>query len=202
MKIRMKMFAAVCAACVMMAAAALTSFAGTVNPVTPGQQGRLPAFRYTDEAPYMNTILDYMTATRGQYYDAGDVMIPNFIIMKTDESNPQDIKVWGNFWINNYDLQGDNLLCKNGGEFPGLLHLRKTPAGYAVIGEDMVGDGSSSQPDSRRIFGVAEDLMRAYQNQDLVREQNRTNTIRKYVLQNNLSISTYQDYGWDKVQVR
>ena len=130
-------------------------------------------------------------------------MIPNFIIMKADESNPGDIKVWGNFEIENYDLQGDNLLCKNGGSNPGLIHLRQTPAGtYEVTGAEMVGDCSDYTPDVNRIFGADQDLLRAFSNQDLIREKNRTDTIRRYVMRNNLPVNTYQDYGWDKVSVR
>ena len=195
----------------MAAAMTLTGFAAELTARGPqgsqgskGQQGRLPEFSYIDDAPYMNTILDYMMETRGQYFEPGDVMIPNFVILRTDDRNPEDVKIWGNFWINNYDLQGDNLFCKNGGEAPGVIHLRKTPAGsgYAVTWADFVGDGSNNQPDSERIFGVDADLMRAYANQDLITERNRTDTIRKYVFMNGLPINTYQDYGWEKIQLR
>ena len=178
----------------MTAAMTVTAFAAAVP------SGRnLPEFRYTNDAPYMNTILDYVKKTDGQYYDAGDVMIPNYIVLKADESDPQDVKVWGNFWTMNYDLQGDNLFTKNGGEVSGLIHLRKTPAGYEVTGFDKVGDGSSYTPDMNRIFGVDQALMNAFRNLDAVKEQNRADTIRKYVMQNGLNIRTYQDYGWDKV---
>ena len=147
MKIRT--IAAALTAAVMTAAMTVTAFAAAVP------SGRsLPEFRYTNDAPYMNTILDYVKKTDGQYYDAGDVMIPNFIVLKADESDPQDVKVWGNFWTMNYDLQGDNLFTKNGGEVSGLIHLTKTPAGYEVTGFDKVGDGSSYTPDMNRIFGV------------------------------------------------
>ena len=197
-----KIFAAAVITGIMAAAMCITSFAGGMA-CPADQKQKLPEFRYTEEAPYMNAILDHIKNTQGQYYEAGDVMIPNFIIMKADESNPGDIKVWGNFEIENYDLQGDNLFCKNGGSNPGLIHLRKTPAGtYEVTGADMVGDGSNYTPDVNRIFGADQDLLRAFGNQDLIRDKNRTDTIRRYVMRNNLPINTYQDYGWDKVSVR
>ena len=202
---KMKAFAAVLMTGMMAAAMTLTGFAAELTGRGPqGSQGRLPEFHYVDDAPYMDTILDYMVQTRGQWFESGDVMIPNFVIMRTDDSNPDDVKVWGNFWINNYDLQGDNLFCKNGGEAPGCVHLRRTPAGsgYTVTWADFVGDGSNNQPDSERIFGIDADLMRAYANQDLVTERSRTDTIRKYVFMNGLPINTYQDYGWEKVQLR
>ena len=102
MKIRT--IAAALTAAVMTAAMTVTAFAAAVP------SGRnLPEFRYTNDAPYMNTILDYVKKTDGQYYDAGDVMIPNYIVLRADESDPQDVKIWGNFWTMNYDLQGDNL---------------------------------------------------------------------------------------------
>lgn len=192
---------------IMTAAMSLTSFAGgLVKPMTPAGpaavQQKLPEFHFYDEAPYMNTILDYMKNNQGKDYDAGDVMIPNFLVLRVDESNPEDVKVWGNFWIMNYDLRGDNLFCKNGGSYPGLFHLRKTPAGYEVTGTDMVGDGSDYTPDVNRIFGVDQDLLKAFNNQDQIREAYRTDTIRRYVMRHDLPINTYQDYGWDKVSVK
>ena len=187
----------------MAAAMTLTGFAAELTGRGPqGSQGRLPEFHYVDDAPYMDTILDYMVQTRGQWFESGDVMIPNFVIMGTDETNPDDIKVWGNFWVMNYDLEGDNLMMKNGGENPGLLHLKKTGTGYTVTGADMVGDGSSNAPDARRIFGTDEKLMRFYQNQDLVVDRNRADTIRRYVIRNGLNINSFQDYGWDKVMLK
>ena len=200
---KIKAFAAVLMAGVMAAAMAVTGFAaGNAGPGAAGAGQKLPAFRYVDDAPYMNAILDYMTETEARNFEAGDVMIPNFVIMGTDETNPDDIKVWGNFWVMNYDLEGDNLMMKNGGENPGLLHLKKTGTGYTVTGADMVGDGSNNAPDARRIFGTDEKLMRFYQNQDLVVDRNRADTIRRYVIRNGLNINSFQDYGWDKVMLK
>ena len=62
------------------AAMSFTSFAA--GPAAPKE--KLPEFRFTNEAPYMNAILDYMTDSERNGYEAGDVMIPNFVILKED----------------------------------------------------------------------------------------------------------------------
>ncbi len=215
MKKMMNGIAAAAMAAVMTMAFAVTGFAaenpgfaaanpGYVTPagMTVGTTAALPEFRFTDGDAYLNPILDYMKSTEGQYYDKGDVMIPNFVVLRMDASDPDDVKVWGDFSMYNYDLQGDNLFCKNGGSNPGLFHMKSTSMGYTVTAFDKVGDGSDYTPDVNRIFGTDQALLEGFWNLDHKAEVNRLNTIRGYVLRNNLPVNSYQDYGWDKVSVR
>lgn len=52
--------------------------------------------------------------------------------MRVDERDVEDIKVWGDFWVFNYDQVGDTLKCVSGGSHPGLLHIRQTEKGFEV----------------------------------------------------------------------
>lgn len=162
----------------------------------------LPAFVYTGEDPYFDAILDYMRKTEGESFDPSQVMIPAFILLEEDASDPEDIKVWGNFWIFNYDLEGTTLMMQSGGEAPGLIHLKKTDDGYEVTSMDRVGDGSNYDPDIERIFGVKKELLDAirYDHDDL--DTVRADYIRMYSEESGIEITAFQDYGWDPVPIK
>ena len=75
-------------------------------------------------------------------YEPADVSIPCPVIAKVDESNDDDIRVYGDFWIFNYTLDRDILQCESGGSYPGVIHLKKDDeAGYKVMEMEIVEDG-------------------------------------------------------------
>jgi len=133
---------------------------------------------------------------QARYWES-EVTIPCPLIAEIDDSDPQDVRVWGNFWEFSYATRGTTLFCVSGGERPGLLHLRAADSGYEVFNEEMVGDGEAYAKDMRRIFGS----IRMIKLDALDREEVRTQYIADYVLQNGLPFTQYQDYGWDPVQL-
>ena len=133
---------------------------------------------------------------QARYWES-EVTIPCPLIAEIDDSDPQDVRVWDNFWEFSYATRGTTLFCVSGGERPGLLHLRAADGGYEVFNEEMVGDGEAYAKDMRRIFGS----IRMIKLDALDREEVRTQYIADYVLQNGLPFTQYQDYGWDTVHI-
>ena len=158
----------------------------------------LPRFAYQGEDPYLAAVCEWTVrgGEQARYWEA-EVTIPAPLIADVDASNPQDVRVWGNFWEFSYTPQGTTLFCVSGGERPGLLHLRAADGGYEVYNEEMVGDGEAYGKDMRRIFGVA----RMLKLDALDRETVRAQYLADYVLQNDLPFTQYQDYGWDPVHI-
>ncbi len=159
----------------------------------------LPAYVYSGETPLLSPICAFLTDSLGAFYLQGDVCIPCPIVVKTDESDPADIRVWGDFWVFNYDLVGDTLKMASGGSHPGLFHLTDVDGKYVVSAFDRVGDGSSFEPTAKAIFGDSyDDLLEACSDTERGNAI-RTSIISDYVKANQLSISCYQDFGWDAV---
>lgn len=159
----------------------------------------LPAYEYPGPELFYSVLYQYIIDEFGQYYDSADVAIPCPIIVAQDESDKSDIKVYGDFWIFNYDLNGETLECVSGGSHPGCIHVKSTDAGYEVTGFDAVADGSDFNPTAKEIFGnYYDDFMKAYSDKD-TSEEIRAQIIANYVFANNLSITEYKDYGWDPV---
>ncbi len=143
----------------------------------------------------------YIVDTFGKQYAQAEVCIPQQIVVATDESNDQDIKVWGDFWVFNYNTAGDTLKTASGGSHPGLIHLRKVDNGYEVTSFDAVGDGSQFEPTAKKIFGDKYDAFMKMHSNDKEREQNRAQGIAQYVKANDLKVTMYQDEGWPAVKL-
>ncbi|MBO4903100.1 MAG: hypothetical protein J5518_09935 [Lachnospiraceae bacterium] len=162
---------------------------------------KLPAYAYPGPELFYSVLYQYLIDTYAGGYPAADVTIPCPNIIAEDESDPDDIRVWGDFWVLNYDLNGDILENASGGSYPGCIHLKKTDDGYEVTGMDVVGDGSDFEPTAKKIFGkYYEDLIKSSADTE-GREKTRAQIIANYVAANDLQIKAYQDYGWDPVEL-
>lgn len=69
------------------------------------------------EKTYLNAVEEYLTDEIRRHYTDGDICIPFYTIIDVDDSNRDDIKVKGDFWVLNYNLVGDTLKCVSGGNY-------------------------------------------------------------------------------------
>lgn len=145
---------------------------------------------------YLAAIRRYLTSEIGSLYAEADYCVPLCQIVAVDESNAEDIRVWGDFWVYNYSLSGDTLQCVSGGNHPGLIHVRQTENGFEVTGFDRVEDGSNFKKSARRIFGKKYKDFMAVQADDKKRERLRAEGLAVYVRNYNIPAACYQDYGW------
>jgi len=159
----------------------------------------LPPYEYPGPELFYSVLYSYLIDELSPYYAAADVSIPCPIIVHVDEEDKDDIKVYGNFWIFNYDLNGDILENTSGGSYPGCIHLKSTDEGYEVTSMEVVEDGSNYTESAKEIFGEYYDAFVETTSDSEQTESIRAQIIANYVAANNLSITAYQDYGWDPV---
>ena len=69
----------------------------------------LPAYEYPGPELFYSVLYKYLLDEFGPNYPDAGVTIPCPVIIAEDESNKDDIRVWGNFWIFGYDLKDDTL---------------------------------------------------------------------------------------------
>lgn len=153
-----------------------------------------------EEETYLTAIDKYMTEV-GTSYAPGAFCIPYSLIVASDDSNPEEILVYGDFWVDNYNQEGDTLKTVSGGSHPGLMHVGKTADGYAVSLFDAVGDGSDFLPTAKAIFGEYFDAFMTLQSDDEARKTVREKAIADYVAANEIPVSYYQDFGWPAVKL-
>lgn len=166
------------------------------------ETGALPRYEYPDDDPYCNAITEYFIDEIAPQYAEAQLSVPQIAEIDVDESDPDDVKVWGSFQIWNYDLEGDVLMTVSGGTHCGLIHLKKNDDRTATVTSfEEVEDGSNFDPSAKKIFGDRYDKFMDVYSDDESRELFRKNILIEYVESNGLNITAYQDYGWDPVSL-
>ena len=158
------------------------------------------AYGYAGDDPVEAAVYKYMAEEVSKNFDAADASIPTVNIVNVDFTNPDEIIVKGDFWVDNYTIDGDTLSCVSGGNFPGVLHL--DPSDYSVIAFDPVADGAGFDSSAKELFGDDYDAFMAVYGDDEARAELRKITVSDYVNLNGLDeITQFQDYGWDPVEL-
>ena len=158
--------------------------------------------RFVSEVELCNAAVDnYLVNVIGKNYAEAKYCIPCPIIISTDDGNKEDVLVWGDFWVFNYDIVGDTLKCVSGGDHPGLMHLKKTDNGFEVSGFDAVEDGAGNRESAKRIFGDNFDAFEELNGNAEKREDIRLRTTADYVKKHHLPVKMLQDFGWPAVEL-
>ena len=157
------------------------------------------AYGYAGDDPVEAACYEYMVETVGKSYESGEISIPTVEIFHVDYTPEDEVLVFGDFWVENYNAEGDTLKCVSGGNHPGVMHVSKTD--YTVTAFDEVADGGDFESSAKALFGEHyDDFMAVYSDSD-TRAENRKITVSDYVNLNGLDYKYYQDEGWDPVEL-
>lgn len=148
------------------------------------------------ETTYFPAITRYLVKECGSKYLEGQYCVPFQTVVAVDERNAEDILVWGDFWVFNYNLVGDTLETVSGGSHPGLMHIKQTDTGFEVTAFEQVEDGSRYMPSAKKIFGERYAAFQAINSDDIRREKHRAEVLAYYVTKHGIPATKYKDYGW------
>ena len=146
-------------------------------------------------------VVDYLVNVIGKNYAEGEFCIPSPFVISGDYGNPEDVKIWGDFWVFNYNQSGDTLKTVSGGNHPGLMHLKKTDKGMEVANFEVVEDGAGNLESAKKIFGEKYDAFHEVNSNQEKREDIRLHFVADYVKEHNLPVKMVQDYGWPAVEL-
>lgn len=151
---------------------------------------------------FMPAVDQYLVDSIGAFYAPGELCIPCATIVaceqySCDQSTPDSVLVWGDFWVFNFNVAGDTLKTVSGGDHPGLMCLKKTEKGeFEVLSFEQVEDGHGNEASARCIFGDMYEAFHGINSDQETREEARSLAIARYVKTHNLPVKYYQDYGW------
>lgn len=159
--------------------------------------------------PYLVAIESYLVDSLDKNYTPGEVCIPSYSVINIEEPGEPsdstevitatDIKVWGDWWVFNYNIVGDTLQCVSGGSHPGMFLLKKDGDVFKIVAFDQVEDGSRNLPSAKRIFGDSYEDFHAINSNQEVRDSVRLAMVAQYVQEHNLTVTHLQDPGWPAV---
>ncbi len=157
------------------------------------------AFGYAGDDPVEAACYEHMAEVIGPQYAEAEISIPTVIIFHVDYTPEDEVLVYGDFWVENYNVEGDTLKCVSGGNHPGVMHVSKET--NTVTAFDQVADGEGFEESAKELFGEHYDeFMEAYNDSD-AREEARKITVSDYVILNGIDVRYYQDEGWDPVEL-
>ena len=152
-----------------------------------------------DHDEYLAAIEAYLR-TIGSQYTPGEVCIPSYTVVAINDSNTDYTRVWGDWWVFNYNIVGDTLKCVSGGSHPGLMYLKQNDTHkWIVTSFDQVEDGSRNLPSAKRIFGDSYEDFHAINSNQEIRDSVRLAMVAQYVQEHNLTVTHLQDPGWPAV---
>ena len=163
------------------------------------------AYGYTGTDPVEAAVYQYLVETVASNYEPpeGAVSIPVVQIIDKDVDNDDgEAEVKGDFWIYNYVIEGDTLKMVSGGAHPGKMELIQVGSGYSVKEFEPVADGGAFESSAKDIFEEQYDQFMKINSDADAREALRAKTIADYVKANGLSVTKYQDEGWDPVELQ
>ena len=156
-------------------------------------------YGYGGDDPVEAACYKYMATEVSKDYEPADESIPTVAIVHEDFTPEDEILVYGDFWVDNYNLEGDVLKTASGGNYPGCMHVSK--ADYTVTAFDVVADGENWDSSAKEIFGEHYDDFMKVHSDDEARNELRKVTVTDYVFLNALDAKYYQDEGWDPVEL-
>ena len=171
------------------------------KPVIIATNDKEDAFTYTGEDKYLKAITEEMVENVARLYESDykkAIEIPTPIVVKVDDSDKNDIKVYGNFWIFGYSLKGTTFHNENGGEAPGCYHLKEEEDGSVVfVSKEIAEDGSNFTSSLKKIASDDEELYNAIVVEAREKlEEKRVEYVKMYAKSKGLNITSIKDYGW------
>lgn len=155
-------------------------------------------FEYNGTDKYLKAITDEMVKVGNEHFGKqGAVEIPSPLIVKTDDSDKNDIKVYGDFTIDGYIMNGTIFDMKNGGSFPGCYHLKDENGNVTFVKSEIAEDGSDNYSSLVKICGGDENLTKEiFAAKDKDKDETRVKFAKMYAKEHNLRLSGIKDYGW------
>ena len=152
------------------------------------------------EQALREAISDYLVKEIGSLYSPGELCIPVLMMVSTEEVSEDQARVWGDFWVFNYNQAGDTLKTVSGGNHSGLMTVQKQGDKLTVTSFEQTEDGADNEASAKRIFGKHFDIYQNMHSNEDVREAVRKEQLKEYVRQHNLNVRYYQDFGWPAVE--
>ena len=153
------------------------------------------------EEALRQAISNYLVKEIGSQYSQGDLCVPVLMIVSAEEEGSEQARVWGDFWVFNYNIVGDTLKTVSGGNHSGYMDIAKAGEELQVKHFEQTENGASFEASAKRIFANHYDIYQnMHSNQD-VREAVRQEQLQQYIKKNDLKVKYYQDFGWDAVEL-
>lgn len=155
-------------------------------------------FVYTGEDEYIKEVVEVIKNELSNYFDQENaVEIPVPYIVRIDDEDRNNIKVFGDFYVYGYNMEGMLFVTKNAGSFPGCIHFKEENEKIVFDYIEIADDGSNNDASLLKICEDDERLKEDINNARIDDGENlRIEYVKMYAKDNNLNVAGIKDYGW------
>ena len=155
-------------------------------------------FVYNGPNDYISQITAIMVDySKNLFGDQGTVEIPVPCIVEIDDTDKNDIKVYGDFKIYGYEMFGTIFYTKNGSSNPGCFHLKDEDGEIKFVSYEFAEDGTDNYSSLLKICNDDEELVKEiFGIDEEVETDKRIYYAKMYAEENNLRLSGIKDFGW------
>ena len=146
------------------------------------------------EEAVRQAVTDYLVSELGARYLQGQLCVPSLMFVSEEEE-----RVWGDFWIFWYNIEGDTLMTVSGGNHSGCMTLVRQGDAYTVSAFEQTTDGAGFEASAKRIFGPHYELFSEMHANHEVSEAVRREQLADYVRLHKFAVHYYKDYGWPAI---
>ncbi len=139
---------------------------------------------------------------KDSYDTEGLISVPGPLIFLVDDSDKNDIKVWGAFYVYNYKLNGTTLECESGGREDGLMHFKAEDGDLTLTSYEVTESGGGYMESLEKICAGHDGLVKKFSTTDEQITGAREQFLKEWIEAKDLKIDSYQDYGWPKVMLK
>lgn len=132
-----------------------------------------------------------LTFREGEAVTPENVLIPYVSIVDVDDSNPEDVLVYGDYYISEFEGSGDTLTCVSSSHIPGVIHMRRIGEGDASDYESLSMDKGLTDDEVKDIFGQYYDHYLTLSSDPQAVDSGIAANIADYVKANGLSFTKY-----------
>lgn len=183
------------------------SFAPDDTDYTAAAGEMLPYFQYNeiygadgfdavDAAAY-----DYLAFEAEKDYEPSHVMLPCVTVVDVDESNPEDVLIYGDYWLWECAKEEDTLAVVAGGHRPGIIHAQRFGEGETAVYSATSFDEALTDQDLEPLFGERYDAYTKVASDAQATEEKTAKVAADYVRTNGLEITKFQLPGGTPVDL-
>ena len=158
----------------------------------------LPVFNYNDLYSYEGydsrdaAAYDYLSHNYIQPQGSSNTVIPYVDIIGEDYSDPNDVLVYGSYYLFEFEKDGDTIVAVSGGHYPGIIHMEMTGDHDNALYYANSFDTCLSESEIEPMFGdYYDDYVKASNDTDKS-DAGLAQVIADYVHANGLSITKYR----------
>lgn len=154
---------------------------------------------FRQEQALRYAMADWLVTNIGSAYRHGQWCVPTLMIVAVEEQDSLHARVYGDFWVEWYNLEADTLVTVSGGNHSGYMTVDGSSGHPQVTAFVQTDDGAGNDPSARRIFGSHYDVYSNMHANPAVRQSAREYQLRQFIRSHDIPAHFYQDYAWPAV---